>query len=119
MSITRLLVLPLLISVCVSLTAHAQAVAGPMISPMIKCPPEQVEPVPFKNPFQPTAASEQLPLRADGLNVADVTAPLEFRRVQQHDLILVDANGVLRRVPLHFPCGFYVYLSTNRPNRLY
>ena len=105
MSITRLLVLPLLISVCVPLTAHAQAVIGPII----KCPPEQAQLLPFKNPFLPTAASQQLPARADGLKVEDVATPREFRGVQQHDLILVDANGALRRIPLQFPCGLYFY----------
>jgi hypothetical protein len=114
MSITRLLVLLILISACVPLGARAQGFSGPLT----RCPPEQIQPLPFKNPFLSTASPQQLPARADGLNMADVTPPREFRGVQQHDLIMVDANGALLRVPLRFPCAFDAYPSAHRSKRV-
>src|SRR5579862_8400602 len=109
MYIFRLLALAVLISVWVPLAAHAQAAAGPIV----KCPPGQVQsPLWFRSPFLDAAASQQLPAYLDGLNVADIISPREFRGSQQHDLIVVDANGVQRRVPLRFPCGFDVYPHT-------
>ncbi len=114
MYIFHLLALGLLISVRVPLAAHAQAVAGPIV----KCPPEQVQsPLWFKSPFLNPAASQQLSAYIDGLNVADIIPPREFRGLQQHDLIMVDANGVQRRVPLRLPCGFDVYPHTERSAR--
>ena len=110
MYIVRILVLAALISVCVPLAARAQAIAGPIII----CPLEQAEPLEFKNPFLPAVSSQQLPAHAHGLNVADITPPREFRSSRQRDLIVVDAEGVLRRVPLQFPCGFYGYPQAER-----
>jgi hypothetical protein len=111
MYIFRLLVLTLLISVCIPLAAHAQAVAGPRV----KCPPVQREPLRFKSPFLRPVASQQLPILKDGLKVADIIPPPEFRGAQQNNLIMLDANLDLIRVPLRFPCGFY--LQTKRSAR--
>lgn len=113
MYIFHFLVLLLLISVCIPLAAHAQAVAGPII----KCPLLQTEPLSFKNPFLSSVASQQLSIHADGFNLANTIPPPEFRGAQQHDLIMVDAKGDLFRVPLRFPCGFYVYPQTERSAR--
>ena len=49
MYIFRFLVLLLLASICVPLAMHAQAVVGPIV----KCPPQQSQPLWFKNPFLP------------------------------------------------------------------
>ncbi len=113
MYIFRFLVLLLLASICVPLAMHAQAVVGPIV----KCPPQQSQPLWFKNPFLPPVASQRLPNRSDEFSFGDIIPPPEFRGAQQGDLIMIDANGVLLRVPLQFPCGFYVYPQAERSAR--
>jgi hypothetical protein len=46
-----------------------------------------------------------LPILKDGFKLADTIPPLEFRGAQQNNLIMLDANLELIRVPLRFPCG--------------
>jgi hypothetical protein len=119
MSIFRLLALPLMMSVCVPLAAHAlqNSTGGYPICQPDQAQPPRVDLLALKDPFSPFSF-QPLPTITDGLNVADVATPPEFRGVEPHYILMVDAKGFLVRVPLRLPCGFYVYPPTRRSDQV-